>query len=117
MNVSEKYLKVIAVDFYKWMKEREHLDAKNGFDEFWKSLGASYMAISADRIAAESKCPYNPMKTKLLCRLRKEAKRWLRHGQGIQYELIKSPIIKRELNRSMNYYILRRVAELKQKRK
>lgn len=46
-----------------------------------------------------------------------EAKRWLRHGRGIQYELIKSPIIKRELNRSMNYYILRRVAELKQKRR
>lgn len=115
MNVSEKYLKVIAVDFYNWMKEREHLGVNSGFDEFWESRGASYMAISADRIAAESKYPY--MKTKLLCRLRKEAKRWLRHGRGIQYELIKSPIIKRELNRSMNYYILRRVRELKQKRR
>mgnify|MGYP007066584372 CR=1 FL=1 len=60
MNVSEKYLKVIAVDFYNWMKEREHLGVNSGFDEFWKSRGASYMAISADRIAAESKYPYNP---------------------------------------------------------
>lgn len=43
--------------------------------------------------------------------------KWLRHGRGIRFDLIKSPIIKRELNRSMNYYILYRVAELKQKRK
>ncbi len=57
------------------------------------------------------------MKTKLLRQLRKEAKRWLRHGRGIRYELIKSPIIKRELNRSMNYYILYRVAKLKQERR
>ena len=56
------------------------------------------------------------MKIKLLRRLRKEAKRWLRHGRGIRFDLIKSPIIKRELNRSMNYYILYRVAELKRKR-
>ena len=57
------------------------------------------------------------MKTKLLRRLRREARKWLRHGRGIRFDLIKSPIIKRELNRSMDYYILRRVAELKQKRK
>lgn len=57
------------------------------------------------------------MKTKLLRRLRREARKWLRHGRGIRFDLIKSPIIKRELNRSMNYYILYRVAELKQKKK
>lgn len=57
------------------------------------------------------------MKTKLLRRLRREARKWLRHGRGIRFDLIKSPIIKREINRSMNYYILYRVAELKQKKK
>lgn len=57
------------------------------------------------------------MKAKLLRRLQREARKWLRHGRGIRLELIKSPIIKRELNRSMNYYILHRVAELKYKRK
>jgi len=57
------------------------------------------------------------MKTKLLRRLRREARKWLRHDRGIRLELIKSPIIKRELNQSMNYYILYRVAELKQKKK
>jgi hypothetical protein len=57
------------------------------------------------------------MKTKLLRRLRREARKWLRHDRGIRLELIKSPIIKRELNQSMNYYILYRVAELKRKKK